>query len=428
MIFGAGISGLALGWSSGLPIYEAEEVPGGICLSYYMRPKDLTRLHQTPEDGEAYRFEIGGGHWIFGDNSLIIRFIDSLAPLKSYARRSAIYFPDRKLFVPYPIQHHLSYLGKDIAVRALKEMLVEPKKNASTMQEWLNVTFGETLTELFFGPFHELYTAGLWKQVAPQDPYKSPVSPVLAIQGAFDHTEAVGYNARFVYPADGLDALVMKMAAKCDVRYGKRIVRIDLGKKEVFFEDGSGSRFEILISTLPLNKVLKMAEIELDEPPDPYTSVLVLNIGAERGAECPEEHWVYLPQSRSGFHRVGFYSNVDVTFLPTSGRSDRSRVSIYVEKAFQGGNCPRPDEVKAYKEKVVKELREWRWIGNVEVVDHTWIDVAYTWSFPGSKWRQKALKFLEGKGIYQIGRYGRWVFQGIADSIRDGLLAGVVLG
>ncbi|MEM3449612.1 MAG: protoporphyrinogen oxidase-like protein, partial [Nitrososphaerota archaeon] len=196
----------------------------------------------------------------------------------------------------------------------------------------------------------------------------------------------------------------------------------------VFFEDGSGSRFEILISTLPLNKVLKMAEIELDEPPDPYTSVLVLNIGAERGAECPEEHWVYLPQSRSGFHRVGFYSNVDVTFLPTSGRSDRSRVSIYVERAFQGGKCPVPSEVETYKEEVVKELREWRWIGDVEVVDHTWIDVAYTWSFPGSNWRQKALKFLEERGIYQIGRYGRWVFQGISDSTRDGLLAGEVLG
>jgi hypothetical protein len=31
---------------------------------------------------------------------------------------------------------------------------------------------------------------------------------------------------------------------------------------------------------------------------------------------------------------------------------------------------------------------------------------------------------LEDKGIYQIGRYGRWRFQGIADSIRDGFVAG----
>ena len=58
------------------------------------------------------------------------------------------------------------------------------------------------------------------------------------------------------------------------------------------------------------------------------------------------------------------------------------------------------------------------------MVDPTWIEVAYTWSWPGSRWRQKALKALEQHGIYQVGRYARWVFQGIADSVRDGFYAG----
>ena len=31
---------------------------------------------------------------------------------------------------------------------------------------------------------------------------------------------------------------------------------------------------------------------------------------------------------------------------------------------------------------------------------------------------------LEAHGIYQVGRYGRWAFQGIADSIRDGFIVG----
>ncbi len=52
---------------------------------------------------------------------------------------------------------------------------------------------------------------------------------------------------------------------------------------------------------------------------------------------------------------------------------------------------------------------------------------AYTWSWPGSGWKQKALRQLEEQGIYQVGRYGRWVFQGIADSIRDGFLVGASL-
>ena len=66
LILGGGMTGLAAGWASGLPVYEADTAPGGICSSYYIRPGSQERLHRPPEDGEAYRFEIGGGHWIFG--------------------------------------------------------------------------------------------------------------------------------------------------------------------------------------------------------------------------------------------------------------------------------------------------------------------------------------------------------------------------
>lgn len=34
-ILGAGVTGLAAGWASGLDLYEAEQAPGGICCSYY---------------------------------------------------------------------------------------------------------------------------------------------------------------------------------------------------------------------------------------------------------------------------------------------------------------------------------------------------------------------------------------------------------
>ncbi len=66
LILGAGVTGLAAGYASGLPVYEAASAPGGICSSYYVRPGSTQRLSQAPADGEAYRFEIGGGHWIFG--------------------------------------------------------------------------------------------------------------------------------------------------------------------------------------------------------------------------------------------------------------------------------------------------------------------------------------------------------------------------
>jgi hypothetical protein len=83
--------------------------------------------------------------------------------------------------------------------------------------------------------------------------------------------------------------------------------------------------------------------------------------------------------------------------------------------------------IQEYSEAVVHELQSWGFIENIEVVDPTWIEVAYTWSWPKSTWKEQVIRILERNDVYQVGRYGRWVFQGIADSVRDGVVAGGLL-
>ncbi len=428
IILGAGVTGLAAALSSGLRVFEAQPVPGGICSSYYVRPGEGDRLYRVPDDGEAYRFEIGGGHWIFGGDPAVLEFIRRTTTVKTYRRRSAVYFSRDDLYVPYPIQNHLSYLGRDTAAKVIDEIINAPRLVPETMAEWLEVSFGKTLTELFFAPFHELYTAGLWTRIAPQDAYKSPVDLSCAVRGALGESEPVGYNVTFIYPEEGLNELAGRMGDRAEIHYSSRVAAIDPRRREVQFEDGSGVGYERLISTLPLNKMVDYARCDPGEEPDCYTSVLVLNIGAERGERCPDHHWLYIPDSRSRFHRVGFYSNVDPSFLPASSRKENSKVSIYVEKAYVGGQRPADEEVRRYAADTVAELKEWGFVGDVEVVDPTWIEVAYTWSWPGSRWRQNAMEALRKQGIFQVGRYARWVFQGIADSLRDGFFAGAALG
>jgi protoporphyrinogen oxidase len=422
-ILGGGMTGLAAGVASGLPIFEAVDAPGGICSSYYIRPGEKQHLREAPDDGEVYHFEIGGGHWIFGGDPTVLRFIDSLTPVKSYARRSSVYFREKNLYVPYPLQNHLRCLSPEIASSALAEM-AQPQGEFRTMKEWLQQSFGPTLCELFFYPFHDLYTAGLYEKIVPQDAYKSPVNLSLAIRGALNEAPPVGYNVTFVYPGEGLNTLAQRMAERCDVRYGKCAQKIDVRDKTVYFTDGSAVSYDTMISTLPLNKMLTMTGLEVDAQPDPYTSVLVLNIGAQRGEACPDDHWLYNPDAKSGFHRVGFYSNVDPFFLPKSAQERSDRLSIYVERAYVGGTKPSEAEIAKYSADVVQELQEWGFITNAEVVDPTWIEVAYTWAYPSSPWKQQALRILEEHGVYQIGRYGRWIFQGIADSIKDGFFVG----
>lgn len=431
LIIGGGVTGLGAGLTSGFPVYEMAETPGGICASYYVAPGSRERLNRAPKDGQAYRFEIGGGHWLWGGDPLILRFVQSVTLFKSYARKAAVFLPAQQISVPYPIQNHLGYLGHDFAKRALSEMLASKGDNRcpGTMAEWFRYSFGSTLCDVFFDPFHELYTAGLWNKLAPQDESKSPVNFSTVIEGAFNHVaHSAGYNINFLYPAEGLNTLAQKMAERCDIHYGNRIVQIDTKEKAVLLADGRALPYKALLCTLPLNTVLKMTGIHVSSKPDPYTSVLVVNIGAVKGSRCPKEHWLYIPHSKARFHRVGFYSNVDSSFLPRSHRETADRASIYVEKAYLGGERPSEEDIQLLTEAITQELQDWGWIEDIEVVDPTWVETAYTWIWPNSPWRDEVARALQKHDIYQLGRYGRWApkvtDQGIAHSIRDGMLAG----
>jgi protoporphyrinogen oxidase len=426
VILGAGMTGLSAGYASGLPIYEAKDIAGGICTSYYMKKGSRERAYIMPKDEEAYHFEIGGGHWVFGGDAAVHRLMNALSPMKTYIRRSSVYLPQHDVFAAYPIQNNLKDLPKDLSQKALKEILADKKDaKVTTMGEWMKASFGETLCKIFFFPFHDLYTAGLWKTIAPQDGYKSPINKK-DVQAGFDgKAGAVGYNATFVYPEKGLDHLTKKLAEKCDIRYGKAVKKIDIKKRVIEFVNGESLPYDEVISTLPLNKVMQMTGIKIDGDPYPSPAVLVINIGALRGPRCPKnDQWVYIPESKTGFHRVGFYDAVDTSFLPKSHRAKHDRASIYVEKAYPQGYKPTKKELEEVCQKTIEELQAWGWIGEVEAYDPTWIETAYTWAWPNSNWKERAVKELQKHGIYQIGRYGRWIFQGIADSIKDGLMIG----
>jgi protoporphyrinogen oxidase len=405
IVLGAGMTGIAAGRASDSVVYEACDRPGGLCASYYLAP--------------GYRFEIGGGHWIFGGDPSIRRLMRSAVQMKAYRRRSAVYFSKQQRYVPYPLQNNLHHLEPAIAHQATAEMedaaKREPVRPARSMKEWLAERFGPTLCDHFFYRFHELYTAGLYDRIVAQDDYKSP------------QRTSRGYNDTFVYPIGGLDSLARRLAEPCVVAYGKRAAGIDVRRREVTFADGSGAKYDALISTLPLNRTLELAGLDVAVDSDPYTSVLVLNIGATRGPAYPDHHWLYVADAASGFHRIGFYSNVDRSFVPAKNGHTTPRESMYVERAYAGGAKPDARRIAQYADAVIGELRRWSFIDEVEVMDTTWIDVAYTWSWPGSVWRREALKALDRHHICSVGRYGRWIFQGIADSIRDGLSAGARL-
>lgn len=415
IILGAGITGLCAGYQRKRDVYEASDCVGGICASYYVAPS------QKRLEG-VYRFEKGGGHWIFGKDEALLSKVQSFSWIKSYKRRASVYFPDKDLYVPYPLQNHLYLLPQSIR-KKIENEISSPLLNEPPiiLKDWLIYNFGKTLSNLFFIPFHDLYTAGLTDKITIQDLFKSPSDRSTMLRGLKRKTAPVGYNTTFVYPQKGLDHLMKQIEQGCKVHYYKRAVRVDVKRKTVYFQDNTKISYSRLISTIPLSEIVKLSQLKRIPPSDPYTSVLVLNIGAKKGKKCPADHWVYVPQSKNGFHRIGFYSNVDSSFLPKNRHKDL--VSIYVEKSFLPYKKPQSIELERLKTGIIKELQDWGYIKEVEVVSPTWIEHAYTWQLPNSEWKEKAISYLSGHAVDSIGRYGAWKFQGILDSMRDGYLS-----
>lgn len=359
IILGAGMTGLAAGYKTGYPIYEASDQPGGICRSYFK---------------QGYLFDNGGGHWIFGSGE-VFNFLNKFSKFEFYKRDAGVYF---NTIMPYPIQ---GYLEKEDAV------------TAGSMKSWMRVKFSNELCKMFFHPFNKKYTDGMYDSIIQDDPGKSP------------DPRGSGYNDTFAYPTRGLSTMVDKLAGESEIRYNKEAAVVDLEKKVVTFKDGDQVEYDRLISTIPLKRLLSISGVQ--EAKDfPYTSVVCLNIGAERGKNCPDNHWLYVPYCKSGFYRVGFYSNVH-------GCAPRWKVSLYVEKATDMDQA-------IYKKDAIKELQDWGFIGQVEYCDSILINYAYTWMFPHTK-REWALAMLKSKGVDSIGRYGSWRFQGIAQSVEQGL-------
>jgi protoporphyrinogen oxidase len=428
IVLGAGMSALGAALSLRAPAFEATVHPGGLCHSIYLDDRGVLHDPTVDDTAECFRFEPAGGHWLFCRSDATLDRLGSFSNFRRYQRRAAAYFVEDSLLVPFPVQDNLRYFNGSIRDRILREILSEREEacaDLATFQEWLLLHFGGTLCELFFFPFNERYTSGLYSVVGPQDRYKTPIDRERVLEGSLREVPDIGYNAEFYYPENGLDCFTRAIASLCSIRYGHRAVAIDAEARQARFTNGVQVRYRELVSTIPLNDMLTLCGLDVEDPADPATACLVVNIAAYVGVNCPAFHWVYVPKSRSGLHRVGFYSHVDSSFLPRRHRAGRgSVVSLYAERSYPTGSVLSDAEISKIGRAIATELQEWGFISDVITTHSALIDPAYTWSWPGSKWVRNAKEKLATHGIHQIGRFGAWRFQGMATSFEEGWLLG----
>jgi protoporphyrinogen oxidase/glycosyltransferase involved in cell wall biosynthesis len=135
-----------------------------------------------------------------------------------------------------------------------------------------------------------------------------------------------GPNARFGYPLrGGFQALVdgFLPLLESDVRTNAQVVRVIPKSHKVVLSDGTTYRYQKLISTAPLPKLVQMIGNEVPEHVVAaakrlrHVSVRCVNLGVAR-ANLTDKHWIYYPED-SVFHRIFVQGNASPHCNPEGG-------------------------------------------------------------------------------------------------------------
>jgi protoporphyrinogen oxidase len=288
-------------------------------------------------------------------------------------------------------------------------------------------TFGTGIAKHFMLPYNQKF----WKQdlrtITSDWVSWSIPKPTLeeVVNGALGLTnKGMGYNPKFIYPRNGgIDCLPRALARSIRNVHTKETVRyVDPQKKYVRLASGREEPYEFLISTLPLPLLYGM----LKDTPDSLVanaqhlraiSVLNINIGIDRPG-VSNQHWIYFPEDQFVFSRVGFPMNFSKSVAPEGASS------IYVEITHHPGEKPELEKTFA---RVMSDLQKCGILRSDDrVLTRHVIDIHFAYVvFDQHRQNhlQNLIDYLESRDIFTAGRYGRWDYYSMEDSILGGKAA-----
>ena len=147
------------------------------------------------------------------------------------------------------------------------------------------------------------------------------------IEGALSPVgKPMGPNARFGYPLEGgfqalMDGFLPHL--KGELRLNTRVTRVSPKHRTATFADGTSVRYEHLLSTMPLPKLVALAGDEVPASIQAaaralrHVSVRCVNIGVGR-PDITDKHWIYYPEE-TVFHRIFVQGNASPHCNPPGG-------------------------------------------------------------------------------------------------------------
>lgn len=405
LIIGAGISGLTFAnYCKGeYLIVEKENEVGGYC-------RTIKR--------NGYVWDYAGHFFHFKTEEFKKKFLSKMSKNDIVYNDKCTKILYKNNLVDFPFQTNIHQLEKEEFIDCLYDLFNKEEKDSySNFLDMLYGKFGKSIVEKFLKPYNEkLYATDLKNLDVDAMGRFFPYADKEAIIKNMKKQEVNSYNSSFLYPKNGAFSFIKVLYDNLDkekILLNSTIVEINTKKKYAVLSSGEKIEYEYLINTMPLNKFLELLggyEELIDKMS--YNKVLVFNLGFDKPSPlCKKEHWLYIPDQKTNYYRVGFYNNI----------LGQDKLSMYIEIGYGKNQKIDKKEIDKQLKLTLKNLEKDNIISkDMKLVDYESIimDPAYVHiETETTKKIEKTKEKLEKNSIYTIGRYGAWIYNSMEDSM-----------
>jgi len=416
VILGAGPTGLGaanrlqeLGHTN-FHIYDRMAQVGGLATSY--------------KDDQGFVWDVGGhvqfSHYRYFDDlmekALGARWLD-------HERESWVWIEDR--FVPYPFQNNIRHLNADTRWKCLQGLIRLYKQpftgKPRNFREWIDATFGQGLADVFMVP----YNFKVWAYPGEEMDYnwigeRVAVTDLERVLDNVLHEKddlSWGPNNTFRFPERGGTGTVWESFAdhvgRQNITLCQEVAGVDPGAKKVWFRDGTTETYDLLISTLPIDRLIDIAALNhLKEPASRlrYSTSNIIGVGLSGKPPEPlkKKCWMYFPEANCPFYRVTVFSNYSPNNVP-----DISRQWSLMAEVSESPH--RPVDQSRMVEDTIEGMFATKLINKSHDVQSTWSYRAHYGYPTPALGRDQALNMiqpeLEKLDIYSRGRFGGWKYE-----------------
>jgi len=418
VIIGAGPTGLGAA-------YRLKEL-GYQNFMMYDRLDHLGGLASSYKDEAGFTWDVGG-HVMFSHYKYYDDVFDKLMGDDFQMNMRECWVRMFDTWVPYPFQNNIRYLPKQQQYECLSGLIEaqtkRDHKSSKNFDEFIDAVFGDGIAKYFMKPYnfkvwaHEprlMNKEWIGERVAVLDIQRALKNVVL---GGDDF--GWGPNNQFKFPLfGGTGEFYRRFAKPLEGHYqlNKSVDFINLKKKEIRFKDGEIVKYDVLLSTMPLDKLCNdmlngdvPREIKKATASLRHSGGYMVGIGVKQ--PCPStKSWMYFPESNCPFYRVTYLSNYSPYMTPDKDEY----YSLLTETSYSEF---KPEDKETIVERTIQGLINAGLLKEEDRKDicDTWLfDAKYSYPTPSVERDSilaQAIPFLEKHDIYSRGRFGMWKYE-----------------